>query len=305
MQRNVRHQGGSDGRFTAQLSSGQLVIAICVSLFVMLACFLLGVLAGKYDNTLTDAVASAAAAIQGDVSKAEETTPKEPERPRTGQQSPRPIEEDSTALAMRRPPMDRTAAPPPAEIPRRVELAPLPASPQPASAPARAATPPEAADAPGFEETQPPQVAHAAPSPIIENPPIPVRESPPAAAPAPSPAPVAAEPPAALEPISAPAPQAPATPAAAAPPALQPSAPAGSYGVQIISLWGENRAERARGVQQSLQAKHKLPSTVLIQQNGDRYVVVVTGFRTQEEATRARDKIRRETEYTDCFVRNL
>ena len=299
MQRNVRQSGRDEGRFTAQLSSGQLVIAICVSLFIMLACFLLGVLAGKYDGTLTDAVSTAAAAMQQEDKPSATPEPSKPDRPKAGQQSPRTPEETPT-LAMRRPATERTVVPPPAEAPRRVELAPLPASPSPAVTSTQDSAPPHTP--PVFEETRPPEIIGASTAPARESAPVPTRvPAEPAPAPAPNPARVEIEPLAPAPEISAPAT---GTPPAGAAPVLQPSDP-GSYGVQMISLWGGNRAQRARDVQQKLQKEHKLSSTVLIQQNGERYVVVVTGYQTEAEAQRARDKLRTETEYADCFVRSL
>ena len=48
---NLNRYGSRDGdKLTAEFTSGQLVIGICVSLFVMLVSFLLGVLVGRYDG---------------------------------------------------------------------------------------------------------------------------------------------------------------------------------------------------------------------------------------------------------------
>jgi len=87
--------------------------------------------------------------------------------------------------------------------------------------------------------------------------------------------------------------------------AVQVAATPGAYGVQMVSLMGDDRARKAREVQTSLKDKYGLESTVLIQQNGARYAVVVVGFDTQAAATAERDRLRRETPYKDCFVRNL
>src|SRR5262245_41785944 len=58
-----------ENRYTAELSTGQLVIGVCILLMFGLGCFLLGVLIGKFDPTLRPQTA------QNDVnSRADEPT---------------------------------------------------------------------------------------------------------------------------------------------------------------------------------------------------------------------------------------
>lgn len=298
--RNNPRESDADTRFSANLSSGQLVIAISVSLFVMLTCFLIGVLVGKYDSSLDQPRSDASDALPGGAP---------PASPIAGQTTPRPM------AAVSRPVSPRTPEPPPPATPRVVDLAPLPAenAGTPAAedaedvarvkprerVPAWSEANVPAAETSGDQASPRDDAPEAAPAdaPRLVLDPIPVTDDlvPEAAAPAATP--VAAAP----EPL--PAPRQETGPAQSV--AVQVAATPGAYGVQMVSLMGDDRARKAREVQTTLKDKYGLESTVLIQQNGARYAVVVVGFDTQAAATAERDRLRRETPYKDCFVRNL
>ncbi len=279
-QRNSSRYDDDEDKLTAQFTPGQLIIGICVSLFVLLAAFLLGVLVGKYDRSLKETATPAADTViaggQG------------------VQVSPRVPEPVSLPPAP-----DRATADQPPDTPV-VDLPPLPATPdvdetQPAEEPPPA--PPAAAPDESDVSVEPPPQDVAAPT----------------AAAAPSPPPPALvplepppeEPPAAEEPaaVAEAAPPPPPTPPPAPVQAATEAVPTG-YGVQVVSLTGDRRIEGAASCQSKLKAQG-WESVILQYNEGQSYAVVVVGFADRAAALAARDALRQQKEFKDCFVKTL
>lgn len=285
-QRNSPRFESDEDKLTAQFTPGQLVIYVCVSLFVILVAFLLGVLVGKYDPSLGDAGSPVADNATLASTQGTQTSPRVPE-PVTLPPEPENEAED-------RPP----------DMPS-VDLPPLPVAAEPAESPPQVETPPEPPQ-PSPEPTAPlpPEAVSTAASPPppqqTESPPllVPV-EPPPEELPDPTP-PVTST--TGAEQSRAPAPQPNSESSAPAAPTA-PAAPSG-YGVQVVSLAGDRRIEGADACQRKL--KDQGWDSVVLQYNGGQtYAVVVVGFADRAAANAARDSLRQQREFKDCFVKKL
>lgn len=269
-----------DDKLTAQFSSGQLVIGICVSLFVLLAAFLLGVLVGKYDSSLrnpegapTQGVQTGSAAAPPSDAGGRQTTPRRPEpvtlppveapevdtsQGRVSELPPLPANASETPASEPAPPAIETAPPPPPPLVAQAPIEPPPALPQ---APAVVVPPAETA-AP---------VPEAVPAPELTSPP----------------------PPPVLEPSTPEEPE----------DLIEPVAPQG-FGIQVISLSGPDRAAKAVEVQRKLQASG-YQSIVSQYDGGKKYAVMAVGFADKAAAAAASQELKKIKEFKDCFIKKL
>jgi len=266
-------------RYTAELSTGQLVIGVCILLMFGLGCFLLGVLIGKFDPTLRSETEQRAANPQAEISTPEIKVSELPAAPAVATPDSAPVTDPVLPPEMRAPasilreepaPATQTASPPPAT--------------------ATDATPAVTVEvtAPAAETTVPPP----APSPS-ETPGGGVSESVAAAAERNRIAPPSAQP-QAVE--TAPAPAA-STAAADAGASLMPWK---GYGVQILAV----AKDRAEGARKDLESKSSYKARVLPHARNDLYRVVVGPYADQPSAARARDDLRARG-FKDAFVLTL
>ena len=282
-----------EDKLTAQFSSGQLVIGICVSLFVLLAAFLLGVLVGKYDSSLRNP--AAVSAVPGPPAGTPVAHPSETSSGQGGlQTTPRKVEpvtlppatvgdvNTSQGRVTELPPLSSTppaAQPAPAQTVSAATPTP-PVTPPPPPPPA-ATPPPETAVA---QAAAPPGTS-AAPEAAAAAPPVP--ETPPAAVVTPPP------PPPVLEPITPIEPELPAA-----------TPPAQGFGVQVISLSGPDRAAKAVECQRKLKDAG-FESVVSQYDDGKKYAVTAVGFKDRASAEAASQQIKKIKEFKDCFIKKL
>ncbi len=252
-------------RYTAELSTGQLVIGVCILLMFGLGCFLLGVLIGKFDPTLkpgtTGSVAvSSGGAAQPEVTVAEITVTSATPSPAASST------ESSTQPELRVPPRILNESPAPAPVAESLPAAAASTSP-PVASPAGDASIAESVGAAAEKNrVAPPGMSPQAVDESASEPPP--AETPPAAAPA----------------------EAPAADAAWK-----------GFGVQIIAV-AKERAEAAR---KTLESKSSYKARVFPHTRNSLYRVVVGPFSDQPAALRARDDLRSRFGFKDAFVLTL
>ncbi len=281
---------GEGEKLTAEFTSGQLVIAICVSLFVALVCFLLGVLVGRYDRA--HRLAETPAPV-------EETAPAVPEpsapvqtgvqtSPRTDALAASPSPQHSPWAAGRV--RDMEPLPSPTEGGTEVEL-------------------PVAIPKPAVEGEAAPAVA-APPAPSVE----PAKPEAPAAPPAPVPAPTPAtgtpgaldEPDISMPPITA----TPSADAAKQPgQSVKPSAGEakksgrGKFGIQVAAFQGGGREAAAQAFKSQLKSKEALDAEIVM--DGQYARVIITGYKDKASAAAACAEYRKKPGLDKSFVRAL
>ncbi len=263
-------------RYTAELSTGQLVIGVCILLMFGLGCFLLGVLIGKFDPTLRDeTLAGLPDAAGGPDARAVAPPPSTAERP--------PVRPADNGLR----PEDR---PPP----NMVE----PSAPKPQDAAAdatgsgAAAVPPASStveDLPDAGAVTP--SASAGDRVVVVTPPAPLPEPAKSAETKPAdaaPAEIKPEPPKANPPKTDPP----------KPTVVASKSPKLQYGVQIIAV----ARPRAEGVKRDIEARSPYKATI-IPIDGDRLCKVVVGrFDDKAGAERTRDELKSKYTFRDAFV---
>jgi cell division septation protein DedD len=249
-------------RYTAELSTGQLVIGVCILLMFGLGCFLLGVLIGKFDPTLKNEIARSEPSDQPK-GGAPEVKIAEPVVSRS---SP------SASAATAEP-----VLPPEMRAPARFLAA--------NSAPLTSAAPPPVPAV----ETALPAEGESVQAAAERN-----RVSPPSAQPQAVAAPATAS---AAVPVKKEG-AAPATPAPKpTPPAAGSSEGWKGYGVQVVAV----ARDRADAALKNLQAKSSYKGRVLAHARGDLFRVVVGPYADQAAALKARDDLRARG-YKDAFV---
>lgn len=310
---------GNGDRLTAEFTSGQLVVAICVSLFFALTCFLLGVLVGKYDSASQGADTAAVSDT--------ESSPKEPEAasaPREDEQKRREGTQTTPRanLLIRKP---ASATPDRRETPgdaRERELASLPPRlerPAQAAAPARitkpageqgpvrlSALPPGSPEAPGATTPQEPfpdkLPAPKAPAPSESKPETRPPEQKTEAPPTPAPSPEAA---AAPKPPSAPEPPKPAaTPEK--PSGTKPeSKDRGQFGIQVASFQGAQRKTEAAVYKRRLKENAGIDSEIIRSEDDQYYRIVIVGYKDRATAAAACAELKKRAGFADAWVRAL
>ncbi len=266
-------------RYTADFTSGQLVIAICGLLLAALLCFLLGVSVGRYERGVER---SRIAAVAEDVlPEASESAPAAvPSAPRVPEPAAKPaVPAASPAKPSTVPvavPVAVPVTPPPAAKPEPVP------TPTPAPNPVPAAVPPVAAPEPTPEPAttvaEPVPVPTAVDEPEIHIAPLPDQTGLPAATP-PTPAPT---PPAATSPAPAPAPAA---------------AGATRYGIQLAAFGDIENARKAR---ERLLANTELEADLV--EAGKWIRVIIGDYKERKDAEAACAELKQRPGFRDCYV---
>lgn len=296
--------------YVMELSRGQLILLICVSLFLALTFFGAGVQVGRIDQmparqaASDPSLAETATETYSMPLTAVGTTEGESLPAAPGQSSAL----DSGTLAR------RTAESPPRSPfmenrPRLTELPPLPSA-----RPAVPATAPTVVHPEAGEGEPVPTSMSAVPAPqVTANTPVsPV--SVPAVTPVASPATASAEPLspllAQLDPVTPPpafpaATATPVTPATPAAPAVSTAPTPGKFGVQLGAFSGNDRKSRAEAFQRQVRERHGLRAEILPSEDQKNYRVVVTGFADRNAAEAACRDIKNKPGLTEVFVRAL
>lgn len=254
-------------RYTAELSTTQLVIGVCILLMFGLGCFLLGVLIGKFDPSLRDQMA--------------QVLPDEPET------VPNPIDDRGAAPKTTRGILNGTVNiedRPPHNLLKEPAAQPLESVTSgtttlpPSAQPSEAATGTPTSTAAVAQSSVPGSSASAEPPPAEPSRPEPAVTAPP------------------LQPSAAVAPP----PAQAQPPAPAASTQ-GIYGVQIIAA----SRPRAETVKRDIESRSPYKAEV-IAIDGDRLCKVVVGrFQDERSALAARNDLRTKYPFKDAFVISL
>ncbi len=299
---NLNRYGNRDGeKLTAEFTSGQLVIGICVSLFVALVCFLLGVLVGRYDGARTP-VKTAVEAPQ----------PPATPPPAGVQMTPNT---DAVGGAFAPGSTAPTAEHAPWPAGRVTEMQPLPSPTQPAaegeqpvaiSKDAAAGDPAAQGSPAGVTVTPPAEVASAAPTtpaPASSTPPAPVAAAPASPGAATSPAATApattapanepGEPDMFMPPVAAPAAGAKATDKAAA-------AKGGKFSIQIAAFHGAGREAAAQAFVRRAKGTAGLTPQIVV--DAQRARVLLTGYKDRAAAAAACAELRKKPGFADAFV---
>ncbi|MBI2424501.1 MAG: SPOR domain-containing protein [Candidatus Hydrogenedentes bacterium] len=303
-------------KLTEEFTSGQLVVGICFTLFIVMTAFILGYFVGHVDRPLTAPVQTADKVTEIPVAPADpaKTAPDKGKDKAEGKQtSPKlvkdaPEEESKMAKAATNPPPQQSGI---SQIgkPRVTELPPLP-SPQQQAA------------------------ATGAPVTVTKVPlPLPGEAAPVTADPAALPAPGEAEataPAAAADPAgggakpvqvadTAPAVAVPAVPEDGEAPPLEALAPAadsmpsgasaggarGTWGIQVASFQGADREKKAQDFQKRLKENASMNSEIFASEDQRYYRVLITGYADRAAAKAACDELKKRAGFADSFPRLL
>ena len=263
--RNTR--GGPDqDRYTADLSSGQLVIGVCMLLMFGLACFILGVIIGKFDPSLRPAeTAEEKSAPEVMASRAAPTPPAATtlrpgvERPRAdiGSRQSRPVERGT--LGTRSSVDSSSGVATRGETPRFTNA-------DVAAPTSTASTTPDQASISSTANTPPTQVAAK-----VDLPSAGVLSAPKVETPKETPQEAANS--------SAPAPK--------------------RFGVQIAAFTKRASAER---LIQQLESTTSYTAEVVVSKSGRLMKVVVGSYADQPTANRVREDLRDNHNFSDCYI---
>ena len=246
--------------YTAELSTGQLVIGMSIMLMIGLACFLMGVVVGKFDPSLNPELAQQAQPVQ---TRAQAALP--PARqfsPPTDPIEPVARSQNTPAPELR--------------VPRTTEQA---------KAPAVTTTPKETVQ---VKETPPPTQTKPS-TPISQAEPKDSVETPEKSASASIP-----EIDASKTLVNPPKPK-PTTPE------ISPAGPPRSA-VQIMAFRTRQRAEL---VKRDVETRSSYSAKIVSSASGRLFKVVVGSYADRESAVKARDDLKQNFGFTDCFVTKL
>lgn len=290
--KNKWHLDGD--RLTAEFSSGQLVIAICVSLFIALTCFLLGVLIGRYDGTQriarqeTTPLPASASTVPG-AGQGVQTSPRQD----LLQQRPEPVKKAAPAVPPA-PRESRTMSP-------LKDLGPLPPPPQntqEAEAPIPLIKQPQQETAPAAQETPATpeaQILAVAPAPQASPPAETPRVMEPIS-PEPAASPAQAEP----APLTAPAPSPEVTVGPVSAGTATAPAERGAFGIQVAAFSSANREAAALEFQRRMRDNAGLHSEII---SDDKYSrVVIVGYKDRVSASAACNELKKKAGFADAFV---
>ncbi len=279
MSRLQRSDNRKDGNLlTAEFTTGQLVVAICLSLFVAMACFGLGILVARVDPSFEQNTSGP------EISR--EQPPGETityEMPAFGQTPAQPEPRPRDTEAQRTPETPPPRSPFMDSEPRLTTLPPL--SPQrPATSPVAAPTrPPREGDA---EHTPPSDAAQDAVA--AQKPPAPA--TPPRETVVPMLTPI--------DPVEPPLPT-PVSPQNAV------RRDRGKFGVQLAAFSGNDRRARAETFQRRVREQLNVESEIIPSDDDVHHRVVVVGYSTRESANAACTELRRKAGLNEAFVRPL
>lgn len=272
---------GDGNTFVAEITRGQLIVIICLSLFVAMACFGVGILVARLDPSVkTTSVAARETDPDAEETKQMETytTPAfgDAKEEAAATQPPR-AERTPETPPPRNPYMDNT--------PRLTALPPL--TPY-RSLPVQTETP---------TQIPPPETPVATAS---------VTDKPESAKPAtavPELTPIdPIEPPVNTASVTAPKPE-PAKPAAATPSA--PAAGKGKFGVQLAAFSGSDRRTRAESFQRRVKSELKVDAAIIPSSDDVHYRVIVGSYPTREAANAACAALKSKSGLSEAFVRPL
>lgn len=255
--------------FTAELTSGQLAFGVCILILFGMACFMLGVLIGRYQPSERQQVASLASSqSEADQEADQSGAQPSPDRADTAPEKRRSVVEVPPPPARR----NRPETPEEPDVQRR-------GSPSKQTGAKADATPPKPLPkGPDPDKPAPSRVTVSLAKPVKKDP-----------------AKVASVP------VSTP-PSRPAVkkPEAPAPPAARSDPGAGSFTVQIGVFSERKNAEAA---QRTLELKTRYKVELLPVAGGTKTLVAVGRFPDRASALRARDELRAKHGYKDCFIK--
>jgi len=298
----------SRGKQGPEFTSNQLIVGICIFLVAALVCFMLGVVVGKFDTRAKVA------------DQPQEPDTEHVEKPGPVSDTRRGLEEtprEGTQAYPRYRPIELPAAKPaapipsPITVPARPTIEPttlakdsdqatrlfpekpeiqLPQLPEPPSAPAAATPSVEASESAQEKSAQaPPETPSKEARLAAEG--FEARQ--PAAAEAPAESPIE------TVPASEPAPTSPE-------PEFPESRPGEwAFGVQVASFAGPNREQAAQDYKLRLEASSDLKAMLMPSEDGRYLRVVVGGYPDRKTAERVCKELRKQAEFTDCFVKSL
>lgn len=279
---------------TAEFTTGQLVVVICVSLFVAMACFGLGILVARVDPAFESS--ETAPAPDPDAVAPETVTY---EMPAFAQAPVEPSPRPQNTEAQRTPESPPPRSPFMDNEPRLTTLPPL--SPQrqgtaPIAAPSRPprtapADEPDAAAGPETPETEAPAAEpHAQTSEVASAAPAtPEAPSPEAQVPQLTP----------IEPVEEPVMLTPVSPQ------TELHRDRGSFGIQLAAFSGSDRRARAESLQRRIGEQLNLDAEIIPSDDDMFHRVVVVGFSDREAANVACSELRSKPGLSEAFVRPL
>ena len=307
----------------AELTTGQLVLIICVGLVALAIVFGFGVMVGKLDPSTRQVEAVPEAAPQPTTETYQIPVPAEGESPAVAKEG----ESGITPTGAKRNPDKSKPQNPFTDIsPHMTSLDPLPAN-RPKNiqveAPSREPRPDTAAVAakegetapsttPPAAGTPPAGTAQAAASPAVQQTAAvtpPPAAAPPAAPAAPALTPITPEEPPIedlpLEPVPQTTPPAAAAPAAAPPTAAAAAPVSGKFGIQLVSFRGEDRRTSAEALKARVKKSSGLNAEVIPSPDDQNYRVVVVGYPDKQSAEKALGDVRTKTGFKDAFIKSL
>lgn len=321
------------GKLTAEFTQGQLVIGSCAMLFIVLLCFVVGMIIGR-SQAHKDSELLQAAKTGGAAQTAPEIKPGSPEiqekKPSTAPPRDQGVQTSPRTGLLDRPALPQTA---------KAETAPVttPAAPatgetakppQPAQTPAVTPVPAAAASAPGAPAASttvrpisdktvlpplPPipktaseiqrsmQTAHA-PAAQPTTPPVPIVPSPAATPPSPAGKPgegAAVAVSGTAKPIAKPA------AAETAPASKTGAAPAGKYGIQVAAFQGAEKEKAAAECQRRLKANAGFESIVLTTKDGVSCQVVIPGYKDRPSAQKSLSELKKKPGFSDAWIKEI
>lgn len=290
-----KSKNGNQPRITADLTSSQLVLAICVFLCAALICFAMGVIVGKYDernnNRDREARLSTSPAAQpaqtvtlpSTSTPPTKTPPVSPQGVQTSPKMPAPVAQQKI------PGYPSSGPDTPPDRPKPDPNKPATEKPAPVAPPAEAPAP----------------AAHPEPKPKTPAQPAPPAAPKPETAP---PAPVAAPkpdtpPPAELDTVATPPVLEPVEPAPK-PPAPAPADPEkkGLYTVQVAVLSSSTRKQNGLDLKKKLEADG-LQVELTEVKNRTQIIVLVGSYPDRQSAQAACNDLRKNKDFAGCFVR--
>ncbi len=313
----------SSEKLTAEFTSGELVIGICVALFIAVACFLAGVLIGRFERApgqeqyASDLpVEELTGALAPDTPQG--VTPTEPARQgvQTSPVSPaRSTQQTYTNPAERTGPRSMEVAPPPPGGSAQ-QFAPMREN--RIDDPRQESTTEPASSSPSPTTTPSPVVQEAD---VVENAVADARDpvttvSGTQGATAPTTNSTTVSNTAGSTANGSGTPSTPATPPAtqqqptqtptSTSAMLTPIDPGdGRWCVQLANLKGNNRQSRAEAFSRELRTKHNIAADVIATNNGSAYLVAVTGYRDRAAALNALQEIRKLPDLSEAFIKEL
>jgi cell division septation protein DedD len=288
--------GSSKAVHTAELTTGQLVLAVCTFLIVLLGVFLLGIIVGEYQYKVRETKAAPdAAAGPADTAKGEGVQPNAYPNVRESTRGPKTVAAAPEAFRSRETPAPASAVVP-APSPRAAEERPAPiVSPPPATPTPEPAAPAAASGQTNAGDT-PTTTGPATPGPLE---PIEAEDVVPEDADLANNPDAEPEEPTEMLPVE-PAKPAPADESKPAPAAQSKPAPKGKFfSVQVAALSDPKNAD---AIKKKLEKNAAWPVDIEPNAAKKLQVVYVGHFATDAEAEKARREIRKQPEFAEAFV---